>query len=174
MTVDTDTNVRQEAAGPLRLGVSGLGGWLVLVQIGMYLTIVLLITTFFNDTLPALRSENWELFTSQDSPFYDSMWKPVLYFETAANALMLAFLLYCLVNFYRKKTILPVLMIVFYSANLLVGLIDYGMLSQIDIVQEYDLLGGDTIRDLVRSAITCAIWIPYFLKSERVQNTFVL
>ncbi len=167
-----DTNVKQEAP-PLRLGLSGLGGWLVLVQIGMYASMLLLIMTLFRDNLPALRSEDWELLTSKDSLFYDPLWKPLLIFETVANALLLVFIAYCLSNFYRKKAILPTLMIVFLSTSLLIGMADYGMVNQIDLVQEYDLLGPDSVRDLGRSAIACAIWIPYFRKSERVKNTFV-
>lgn len=45
------------------------------------------------------------------------------------------------------------------------------MLSQIPMARE--LADGSSIRDIARSAIACAIWIPYFIKSERVQNTFV-
>lgn len=62
-------------------------------------------------------------------------------------------------------------MIIFYSLSLTVGIVDSLLLSQIPMARE--LADGSSIRDIARSAIACAIWIPYFIKSERVQNTFV-
>ncbi|MFD0673774.1 DUF2569 domain-containing protein [Cohnella sp. GCM10027633] len=150
-----------------------MGGWLVLVQIGLYATILLLIVQFFNDTLPALQSEEWDLLTTKGSELYDPMWQPVLIFEIAANVLLLLMSFYCLYNLYRRKSILPKLMIIFYSGSLAAGIIDYALLNQIALVKEFDLLDADIMRDNVRAAITCAIWIPYFIKSERVQNTFI-
>lgn len=158
---------------PLRLGISGLGGWLVLVQIGLYASLLLLALQLFNDSIPALQSEEWELLTTKGTEWYDPLWQPLLAFEITANVLMLLMCAYCLYNLYRKKTILPKLMIIFYSVNLAVGIIDYALLNQIELAKELDLIGQDAVTDNVRAAITCAIWIPYFLKSERVQNTFI-
>ncbi|MBO9597224.1 MAG: DUF2569 domain-containing protein [Cohnella sp.] len=157
----------------LLLGVSGLGGWLVLVQIGIYLTILLNILTLDRDTLPAFSSDTWEMLTSKDSIVYDPLWAPLLIFELVVNTLFILFGIFCLYNMYRKKSIFPKLMIIVYSSSLAVAIIDYIWLNQISIVNEYDLVGQDDVRDIIRSVITCAIWIPYFRKSERVQNTFI-
>ncbi|WP_409347219.1 DUF2569 family protein [Paenibacillus sp. MBLB4367] len=70
-----------------------------------------------------------------------------------------------------KKNIFPKLMIIFYSASLAIGLIDFLLMSLIPMASE--LQDGSSIKDIVRSAITCFIWIPYFRKSVRVANTFV-
>lgn len=78
---------------------------------------------------------------------------------------------YILIKFYSKKRIVPVLMIIFYSGSVLNGLIDFVILEQIPLVKE--VRNEDTILILIKSTITSIIWIPYFLKSVRVKNTFV-
>lgn len=153
------------------LGVSGLGGWLILIQIGLWFTLVMLLAQISQSVLPILNTETWEILTSKDSGYYHPLWGPMIIFEAIYNILFLLFTVYVIVAFYRKKAMLPRLMIIFYSLSLVVGMVDYLLLYQIPIARELE--DGSSVRDIARSAIACAIWIPYFIKSERVKNTFV-
>ncbi|WP_339240617.1 DUF2569 domain-containing protein [Paenibacillus sp. FSL R5-0517] len=153
------------------LGVSGLGGWLILIQIGLFLTVILLAVQLFQQIIPTFTTETWEMLTSKQSDYYHPLWGPVLIFEMVYNTLFLLFSVYTIFAFYSKKAILPRLMIIFYGLSLIVGIIDYLLLLQIPLAKELE--DGSSIRDIAKSVITCAIWIPYFIKSERVHNTFV-
>lgn len=153
------------------LGVSGLGGWLILIQIGLFLTIVLLAVQLIQQIVPIFTTETWELLTSKQSDYYHPLWGPVLIFELVYNVLFLLFSLYTVFAFYSKKAILPRLMIIFYSVSLVVGIIDYLLLLQIPMASELE--DGSSMREIAKSVLTCAIWIPYFIKSVRVRNTFV-
>ncbi|WJH30608.1 DUF2569 domain-containing protein [Paenibacillus sp. CC-CFT742] len=153
------------------LGVSGLGGWLILIQMGLFLTIVLLAVQLIQQIVPIFTTETWELLTSKQSDYYHALWGPVLIFELVYNVLFLFFSLYTVYAFYSKKAILPRLMIIFYSVSLVVGIIDYLLLLQIPMASELE--DGSSMREIVKSVLTCAIWIPYFIKSVRVRNTFV-
>lgn len=166
-----ETNVQEQKYDHLPLGVSGLGGWLILVQIGLYLTMILLTVQLFQHSLPAFRSDTWEVLTSLTSQYYHPLWEPVLIFEAIYNVLFLFFCIFILINFYGKKSTLPRLMIIFYSVSLIIGVIDYLLVIQIPLASELE--DGSSLRDIVKSVITCAIWIPYFMKSERVHNTFI-
>ncbi|GGD55637.1 DUF2569 domain-containing protein [Paenibacillus nasutitermitis] len=152
-------------------GPEGLGGWLVLVQIGLYFTVLNLINQLFRYTIPAFAPDTWELLTDKDSSVYHWLWAPSLIFEALYNILLLLFSIFILVCFYRKKTILPVLMICFYSTGLIVVILDYILLNQIPALKEVQDTGSTKV--IIRSVISCAIWIPYFLKSNRVSRTFV-
>ncbi|WP_367075035.1 DUF2569 domain-containing protein [Paenibacillus pabuli] len=152
-------------------GVSGLGGWLILIQIGLLLTIVLLAVQLIQQIVPIFTTETWELLTSKQSDYYHPLWGPVLIFELVYNVLFLLFSLYTVFAFYSKKAILPRLMMIFYSVSLVVGIIDYLLLLQIPMAS--DLEDGSSMREIAKSVLTCAIWIPYFIKSVRVRNTFV-
>ncbi|WP_055108570.1 DUF2569 domain-containing protein [Paenibacillus ihumii] len=165
------TNVQETVDYTKPLGVSGLGGWLVLTQIGLFLTLVLGFLQLPEYFLSIFGTETWELFTSKDSVYYHPLWAPMLIFEAIFNSLLMGFTIFILIMFYQKKAILPKLMIILYSANLLFWIADIIMMYQIPLAREVE--DGSSIRDVVKSAITCAIWIPYFLKSERVKNTFV-
>ncbi|WP_369417976.1 DUF2569 domain-containing protein [Cohnella mopanensis] len=155
----------------LPLGISGLGGWLVLVQIGLYATLLLLFVQFFNTTIPAFSPDIWGVLTDKQSAVYDPLWAPALVYEALYNVLMFAFCIYCLINLYSKKTIFPRLMIIGYSSGLIFGIIDYVLITQIPLANELE--DGSLMRSILRAALSCAIWIPYLLKSERVHNTFV-
>ncbi|WP_020615471.1 DUF2569 domain-containing protein [Paenibacillus daejeonensis] len=154
------------------LTIEGLGGWLILVQIGLYLTLLLIGYYSATGTIPILLdSEFWTVLTSPDLEFYHPAVGPIIIFEAAYNFLLFGFIIYILICFYQKKWIVPRLMIIFYSLSFLLAVADAFLVFNIPFLRELD--EGETMRDLGRSAMTCAIWIPYFRKSVRVQNTFV-
>ena len=151
--------------------ISGLGGWLMLVQIGLYLTIVLSLRQLVTYNFDILASEYWTLLTSRDSEFYHPLWGPVIIFETIYNISLIAYVVFILVHFYRRKRIVPALMIIFYAGSMLAGMLDFILLQMIPLAREAE--DGSSNRDIFRSIVTCLIWIPYFLRSARVRNTFV-
>jgi hypothetical protein len=166
-----ESHVVEKKKDYVPLGVAGLGGWLILVQIGLYITILMLFIQLFQYSVPAFSAETWDVLTSRQSEFFHPLWGPVLIFETLYNIVLLVFCAYILVVFYGKKSVLPRFMIIFYSTSLIIGIIDFVLLYQIPLARE---LGNEgSIRDIGRSALACAIWIPYFIKSERVHNTFL-
>ncbi|OMD28178.1 hypothetical protein BJP48_00130 [Paenibacillus odorifer] len=166
-----ETNLNEKKNDYKPLGISGLGGWLILVQIGLYGTIIIQLMQLFQDSFTAFDAAIWTAFTSKGSDFYHPLWGFIIVFETTFNIAILAFSVYILINFYRKKAFLPRLLIIFYIAIPVVGIIDVVLLYQIPLARE--LGNGDSLKRIIRSAFTCAIWTAYLLKSERVHNTFV-
>lgn len=148
-----------------------IGGWLILVAIGIIASPFRLGYSLVVELLPALDAETWDYLTNPDSPVYHVLWKPVIILELLGNSLFLIFSLVLLYYFFSRKKELPRLIIIFYAANLVFILIDHYLASQIPMVAEVD--NSDTYREIGRSIISSAIWIPYFLLSERVKGTFV-
>jgi len=111
------------------------------------------------------------MLTSRESEFYHELWGPLIIFEVIYNTLLIGFCIYVLFTFYSKKRMLPKLMIIFYAGSLLIGVIDYILMQMIPLAKELE--DGSSVRDLFQSTLICLIWIPYFLKSVRVKNTFV-
>lgn len=148
-----------------------IGGWLILVAIGLILSPFRLAYSLLVELLPALDAETWDYLTSPDSPVYHALWKPLIIFELLGNGLFLIFSVVLLYYFFSRKKELPRLIIIFYAANLLFILLDYLLAAQIPMVAEMD--DGSTYREIGRSIVASAIWIPYFLLSERVKGTFI-
>lgn len=153
------------------IGVSGLGGWLILTQIGLFLSLILLAAHLNETRLLVLNTETWTLLTSVESDFYHPLWGPVIIYECVYNLFFLVFSVYTIIAFYKKRAILPRLMIILYIVSLAAGIVDYLLLYQIPMAREVE--DGSSVRGIASSALACAIWIPYFMKSKRVRNTFV-
>ncbi|WP_157794012.1 DUF2569 domain-containing protein [Paenibacillus donghaensis] len=166
-----EIDVKQESKAYIPFGPSGLGGWLVLVQIGLIITLFRVTLQLLNYNLPSFNAEYWDVLTSKQGELYHPLWGPMIVFETASNLLLLLFSVFSLVLFYRKKATLPRMIILLFCGNLLIGIIDYIFLLNIPLLRETGQ--GSSIRDLVRAALICATWVTYFRKSERVENTFV-
>ncbi len=149
----------------------GIGGWLILPIIGLIITSVYGIFTFIRDLLPVFKEGLWPALTTPGSAAYHPLWAPALIFELVMGVALIALPIVLLMIMKNKSRRLPKLMVAWYVGVLLAQIIDVVLLSQIPAVANQPD-GGD-FKDLARAAVVCAIWVPYFLISKRVKNTFV-
>ncbi len=162
---ETSSNVAEEKK------LEGIGGWLVLAAIGLMIAPIRIAYGLLSDVVPAFTGGAWEKLTTAGSPAYHPLWAPLLITETAGNILFILFPLAILFFFFRKKRCAPLLMIIFLLSNLAFVAVDYLMAMRIPIVAA--MPDESTPTEIIRLAVACAVWVPYFLRSKRVKNTFV-
>ncbi len=144
-----------------------IGSWLVLPLIGLSLSPFKIIydlvsNNFFNDTA---------ITNLKNSSSYPGVnWDAVLIFELSGSLILLAINILAFISFIKRRDIAPRLMVTYYVYGFALIALDKFITSQLNIHG-----GPEDVPDnsLVRSAVACAIWVPVFLISDRVKNTFV-
>lgn len=172
--VQESNNASAEGQAPqyfLKPSVEGLGGWLVLVQISIYFSLITITYLLFNHIFPVFEPEIWSMITDKGSPAYNRSLVQLILFETVVNVVFVIALIFALFLLYRKKRAFPKLMIAYILFSLLTSIVDYVAVSQIEILAQGD--NGTFMREVTRSILYACIWIPYFIRSKRVRNTFV-
>jgi len=173
--MDPDTNEIVEEKNRAEMQIdpryNGIGGWLILVMIGLFITPIRLSFLIVNTLLPIFTDGSLQLLTTPESEFYHPLWLPLLLYEVCANAFFVIFAIVILIYFFRRKRILPKLMIFFYASNILMIVIDEILGSFIPLIAGQS--DPSSYTELIRSIMTGAIWIPYFCTSVRVKSTFV-
>jgi hypothetical protein len=143
---------------------NSIGGWLIIVGGGLYLT-PFVIGYFIYDS-GYFNEITWQLFMDSygEQPFLTG---GLIFFELMFNLAVIFSAVFLIVLMHQKRATFPKLYIYFRVA-ILVGLI-------LDTVLCVQLLGVEVaeFKDLFRAIIGAAIWIPYMLNSERVRETFV-
>ena len=150
--------------------LKGLGGWLILVAIGLVFSTVLLPVSFF-PLIDILDAENWQSLSEFMPETFNSATRLLIFAEIAVNALLFFACLYLLYLFFKKHYLFPRYYIVIQVAALISILIDSCVLYLIN--PNEPVFDSDTVKSLMRGLFSAAIWIPYMLKSERVKNTFI-
>jgi len=148
----------------------GIAGWLILPAIGIAFAPLGLLVSIAKDILPAFGDDVWPLLVNPGSPIYHPLWAPIIIFELVADIAMVIASLVVLVMFFRKSRHAPRVIVIWLAALLVVQIVDLLLTRQIPAVASQ--VEFDDFRDLLRSAVVAAIWIPYFLVSRRVKNTF--
>jgi hypothetical protein len=146
------------SSSPLVAGPSGIGGWLILPAIGL--------------VLGPLRSlvgmkDYFEAFEIVESgtPIYN-----FIIVELIVLVLFILFSIYVAIKFFSKSASAPKLVIVLLILQLFFIVVDSAAVSMMFGVPFFD---GETAPMLFVSLVACAIWIPYFSNSRRVNNTFI-
>lgn len=149
----------------------GLGGWLIIPLIGLIIALVKMLLALFQIYLPIFQDGTWSIITNAESEYYHPLWGPLVISEMVINIGLVIFCGYLLYLFFTKQRLFPKFFIIYMIINVVFLISDTYVASLIPSVAEQRSNGIDP--DLGRAVIGAAIWIPYFLLSKRVKNTFV-
>lgn len=147
---------------------SGLRGWLGLATLGVTVTPFVMMFGLYNIS-SALTPATWAALTTHGTEPYHPLWAPVLLFEVIGILGLMVFWGLVCVLFYQRRTSAPYWYIRMLIASVLYTALDSGLTALLPTAT----LETKDIAGLVRQALTAAIWIAYFMKSERVRATFV-
>jgi hypothetical protein len=145
---------------------AGLGGWLLLVALGVVTRPLALIRYFVIHGPNYFDQRVWLNVTIPGQSQYHPLTAPLLAFEVAGNTMLFVLSVLTAVLFFRKRRQFPAVIIFMLTAIVVVLIIDSAMAYSIPFTDK-------SLTGLAQSAIAAGIWIPYFLVSKRVKNTFV-
>lgn len=143
----------------------GLGGWLVVVLAGLAMYLVGIGANIARN-LPAL-GVAIDLFTSDRRAAY-------LVAYTVIQLIVWCFGVVLVALFFRRNRICPKLLIVWAVLPPVLAVLQTFIIlwvnARLSAASQLRVPGAS---DFARLLIVPAIWVPYFLKSRRVRNTFI-
>ena len=151
--------------------LAGLGGWLILVGIGVVVGPIVLLARALYEFTSIFADGNWEAITTLGSEAYTPFLGPLIIFELIVIVGFFFALLYLAFLFFSKKMEFPKWYIRILAFSLFVAVADPLIVAA--LIPRLMIFDPGTIKDIFRAAIGAAIWIPYTLKSKRVKATFV-
>ncbi len=149
----------------------GIRGWLILPLIGLFIAPIRISLLVFKDLVPILTKGHWNVLTTPGSGAYHPLWAPLIIFEFMGNAIFVIFSIVLLVFFLQKSRLLPKLIISYSILNLLFVAGDFFLADLIPAVAEQS--NPQDAKELGRAIMGAVVWVPYFLLSKRVKQTFV-
>lgn len=151
--------------------LKGLGGWLILVGIGVVISPIRLLVTFIPSYKPIFEDGTWEALTTVSSEVYDPLWGPLLIGEIAYNSIMVAASAYLIYLFFSKHYLFPKIYIAIVTVSLVFIPLDAWLVTK--VLPTEPMFDPETTKEFVRVLIVGIIWVPYMLISKRVKATFV-
>lgn len=150
----------------------GIGGALVLVAIGLCLSGLQNLTYFLGSSAPIAKGSAWAFLTDPNSDAYHPHWKPFLIYQAIISLLFLVTNVALLILFFQRKRVFRKLIVLLIPVIFLLSFTSHvwpGFIPSVAESSEYAKQG----HALIVKFIALHIWIPYFLVSKRVKETFV-
>jgi Protein of unknown function (DUF2569) len=148
--------------------LAGLGGWLALVGLGLCVAPLRLLAVMAANAT-AFQPDVWGMLTTPGTDAYHPFWAPVIIGETIANLFLLGLSLVNLYLFFRKRRVFPRMAITFLAAGVVITALDLLAAQAIPMAK----VAPKDVAQLGQTVVGAAVWIPYFLRSRRVRETFV-
>ena len=155
----------------------GLGGWLVLVGIGLFLTVGFQCFGIYQN-VNLFMDGTVDLLSTPGSAAYIPGYAGALGFELAAQIVFLIAAVYLISLYFKKDKRFPGYYIIFLGAFVVSMIIDCVMLSNFspssqEIQYLLDGILSDQVTETVRVTVSAMIWCSYMKVSKRVKATFV-
>ena len=151
--------------------LKGLGGWLVLVGIGVVISPIRLLVTLVPTYKPIFEGGTWEAITTVGSEAYTPYFGSLLIGEITFNSIMVVASIFLLFLFFSKHYLFPKLYIAIVASSLIFIPLDAWAVTK--VFPGESMFDPETTKEFIRSLIAGFIWIPYMLVSKRVQATFI-
>ena len=151
--------------------VSGLGGWLILVAIGVVMAPLRLLATLLQSCVPFFQRGTWDALTTPGSEQYHALWAPLIISKFIRNLGLFVACVVLLFLFFKKSRFFPRTYIAIAFVNLCYLVLDAWCASF--VLTSESMFDPDTTREIVGSLVSTAVWGTYMLISDRVRNTFV-
>jgi len=148
-----------------------IGGVLILVAIGLVISFLQNLG-HLGEYLAPFRGEAWERLTTPGFRGYDPHWKPAILSGIITESVIVAVSLILLVLFFRKHRFFPTLIVVAIPVTFVLVLVSYYLEGLVPAVAASAAYAGERQALLIRF-VAMHVWIPYFVVSERVKQTFV-
>ena len=149
----------------------GIGGWLLLVVLGLCISPVRIGLLLYQTHLPFFSDGSWDAVTSPSSEIYHPLWAPLIVFEVVGNLALIAFAMITLYFLLTKSRRTPTIAISWFLAALVFVVADFFFADLIPAIADQPT-DYESVKEVARAAIRAAIWVPYFLVSKRVKATF--
>lgn len=148
-----------------------IGGLLIIVAVGLVLNLIQNLFYFLAALAFVVRQEKWELLTNPASTSYHPYWKSILILDLISSSVILILTLLTSIAFFRKSRIFPALAIATMITILSLTLVGHYYLGLIPAIASTAAYAKEGEQMIIRF-LAMGIWLPYFLFSKRVKETF--
>jgi len=151
--------------------LNGIKGWLVIVAIGVFITPIRMTYELFPYFSTLFENDFLREITNKASSSYNPLLSAVIVGEGITNILMLCGSLYVARLFMTKNYLFPRAFIIFTLAVVAIVPLDGWMIHS--LLPQIPVFDNETENSFMRTLVSAFIWIPYMLKSRRVECTFI-
>ncbi|RYY36831.1 MAG: DUF3857 domain-containing protein [Sphingobacteriaceae bacterium] len=142
-----------------------VGGWLILVAIGLALTPLATLYHLLKDDYFDI-----SIWNGYAGTLYDAKYKTIIAFEVLGNVFVFCYATFCLVLLLTRRDILPRYITIYYVSVIVVNFADWIFIMGLN----NDEATSTALNSFVKSVIIGGIWLLYFARSTRVKETFIM
>jgi hypothetical protein len=150
-----------------------IGGWLIVVAIGLIVSVLQNLTHMLAAIAPLVRGPLWERLTDPNSSSFHPYWKPVIIYDAITGLIFVVMNFVAVILFFGKRRLFPKLTVALIPLFFILSFVSHYLSSFIPAIAENPIFAKQG-HALIVKFVALHIWIPYFLISNRVKQTFVV
>lgn len=164
--------VKQSGPLPVKKELVGYGGWLILFSIGMAIQ-------FFSLFVALIRNYEWYIsddfkrLSDINSSSYNALWEPAMIYEMGIEIISMCLLLLMAFFLIKMDYKFKVISLIYIPTSFVLMSIDALLLLNIQNYYDEPLNIESVNNSVISTFAYMVVWVPYFLVSRRVKNTFV-